>query len=102
MTPADRKIQIMNRTYISTVQQLTDEIIELKIELENTPSILKYKEYEGTVEVDMDKLVCRGKILFIDDLVTYVAPAPDTIQAEFEAAVEDYIETCEAVKKNEL
>lgn len=62
-------------------------------------NILKYKEYEGTVEVDMDRLVCRGKILFIDDLVTYVASAPDTIQAEFEAAVEDYIETCESLGK---
>ena len=30
MTPIDRKIDIMNKTYISTVQRLTDEIIELK------------------------------------------------------------------------
>ncbi|MCK5665760.1 MAG: type II toxin-antitoxin system HicB family antitoxin [Thiotrichaceae bacterium] len=62
-------------------------------------NILKYKEYEGTVEVDMDRLVCRGKILFIDDLVTYVASSLDTIQAEFEAAVDDYIETCKSLGK---
>jgi len=31
MTPTDRKIQIMNRTYASNVQHLTDEIIKLKM-----------------------------------------------------------------------
>ena len=55
---------------------------------------LKYKGYEGTAEVDIDRGVCRGKILFIDDLVTYEAESPKQIKSEFEAAVEDYLETC--------
>ncbi|MGZ5055193.1 MAG: type II toxin-antitoxin system HicB family antitoxin [Methylobacter sp.] len=57
-------------------------------------NILKYKDYEGTAEIDMDRQVCRGKILFINDLVTYEASSPKNLQAEFEAAVDDYIETC--------
>ncbi|MBK6999174.1 MAG: type II toxin-antitoxin system HicB family antitoxin [Rhodoferax sp.] len=56
--------------------------------------ILKYKDYEGTTELDMARRVCRGKILFIDDLVTYEATSPAELQTEFEAAVDDYIETC--------
>lgn len=56
--------------------------------------ILKYKEYEGTAELDMSRGVCRGKILFIDDVVTYESPSPAKLQREFEAAVDDYIETC--------
>lgn len=56
--------------------------------------ILKYGEYEGTAELDMDRHVCRGKILFIDDLVTYEAASPADLQREFEAAVDDYVETC--------
>lgn len=56
--------------------------------------ILKYKDYEGTAELDMVRGVCRGKILFIDDLVTYEASTPAELQVEFEAAVNDYIETC--------
>lgn len=60
-------------------------------------SILKYKNYEGTAELDMDRRVCRGKILFIDDLVTYEATDPAGLQREFEAAVDDYLETCEAL-----
>jgi predicted HicB family RNase H-like nuclease len=56
--------------------------------------ILKYKDYEGTAELDMTRQVCRGKILFIDDVVTYEATSPAQLQAEFEAAVNDYIDTC--------
>lgn len=60
-------------------------------------NILKYKDYEGTAEIDMDRQVCRGKILFINDLVTYVAATPKELQNEFEVAVDDYIETCDTL-----
>ena len=35
-----------------------------------------------------------GSFLFIDDLVTYEAASPAELQTEFEAAVDDYIDTC--------
>lgn len=57
-------------------------------------SLLKYKGYEGTADIDHEDDVCFGKILFIDDLVTYKAATPKQLRAEFEAAVDDYIETC--------
>lgn len=57
-------------------------------------SILTYKGYEGTAEVDMESCVCRGKVLFIEDLVTYQAHDPGTLKKSFEDAVEDYLETC--------
>lgn len=57
-------------------------------------NILKYRDYEGSAELDMDRKVCRGKILFIDDLVTYESTSPVDLQKEFESAVDDYIETC--------
>ena len=60
-------------------------------------NILNYKGYEGTAEIDMDSLVCRGKILFINDLVTYQALDPQSLINEFEAAVDDYLETCAAL-----
>ena len=56
--------------------------------------ILNYKGYEGTADIDMSRQVCRGKILFIGDLVTYEAQSPAELQKEFESAVDDYIETC--------
>lgn len=57
-------------------------------------NIIKYAGYEGTAELDLDLGVCRGKILFIDDLVTYQAQSPKDIQAAFEDAVNDYLATC--------
>lgn len=61
--------------------------------------ILKYKEYEGTAELDMTRGLCRGKVLFIDDLVTYETDSPRELQREFELAVDDYIATCTTLGK---
>ena len=57
--------------------------------------ILQYKGYEGTSELDRRAGVCWGKILFISDLVTYKTAVIADLQKEFEAAVDDYLETCE-------
>lgn len=58
-------------------------------------NIIKYAGYEGTAELDLDQGICRGKILFIDDLVTYKADSPKDIEAAFKEAVDDYLATCE-------
>jgi len=57
-------------------------------------STVRYKGYEGTVEHDSERKILRGKILFIQDLITYESQSAPGIQEEFEAAVDDYIETC--------
>ncbi len=77
------------------MSKLRNVLERLKI----TMDILKYKDYEGTAELDMSRGVCRGKILFINDLVTYEAASPADLQKEFEAAVDDYLDTCRAVGK---
>lgn len=61
--------------------------------------LLEYKGYEGTAEVDLDRGVCCGHILFINDLVTYESTGPKTIKAEFRQAVDDYLATCLQVGK---
>ena len=65
----------------------------------NSMDLLQYKGYEGTAELDMARRVCRSRVLFIDDVVTYEALTPDLLQQEFEAAVVDYLETCAQVGK---
>lgn len=61
--------------------------------------ILKYKEFEGSAELDMTRNVCRGKILHIDDVVTYESKSIDDLEMQFEEAVDDYIETCNQIGK---
>ena len=63
-------------------------------------NILKYKDFEGSAELDMERQVCRGKLLFIDDLVTYEAASIANLQSEFEAAVDDYLETCKSLGRD--
>jgi predicted HicB family RNase H-like nuclease len=84
------------RVALQTLQSICEITISYQ---EVNLDILKYKDYEGTAELDMSRKVCRGKILFINDLVTYEAESPATLQAEFEAAVDDYIETCVELKR---
>lgn len=60
-------------------------------------NILKYKGYEGTAELDARRGVCYGRILLINDLVTYVSSAVPGLQNEFEAAVDDYLGTCKTL-----
>lgn len=59
--------------------------------------ILKYREYEGTAEIDIEQGICFGKVLFISDLVTYQADSPKELRVEFEAAIDDYIATCNSL-----
>lgn len=61
--------------------------------------ILKYKGYEGTTELDMSRGICRGKILFIKDLVTYQSDTPANLEKEFQEAVDDYLETCDQLDR---
>lgn len=60
-------------------------------------NILKYLDYQGSVEVDLERDEIRGKLLFVTDLVTYVAATPGALQAAFEDAVDDYLATCESL-----
>ena len=60
-------------------------------------TIIKYAGYEGTAELDQECLVCRGRILFIEDLVTYQADSTKELQVAFEEAVDDYLATCKAL-----
>lgn len=61
--------------------------------------ILKYKDFEGSAELDMQRGICRGRILFIDDVVTYESKTIQGLTKQFEEAVLDYIETCRLVEK---
>lgn len=56
--------------------------------------ILKYKGYDGIAGLNAVRGLWHGRLLFIDDLVTFEAFVATDLQREFEAAVDDYIETC--------
>ncbi len=57
--------------------------------------ILEYKNYTGTVEVSVEDNCLHGKILHIRDLVTYEAETVEQLKEEFEAAIDNYLQSCE-------
>lgn len=59
--------------------------------------ILQYKTYDAVVEYDAEREVWSGKILYIDDFVSFEAKHTEEIQQCFEAVVDDYLETCQSV-----
>ncbi|PJI91197.1 putative HicB family RNase H-like nuclease [Yoonia maricola] len=62
--------------------------------------MLKYKDYLGSAEMDLESNTLHGKLLFIRDLVTYEADSPAELQAAFEAAVIEYLADCKEYGRN--
>lgn len=62
--------------------------------------LLKYKGFSGSVTCSIEDGVIHGKIECINDLVTYEAESMPEIEAAFQEAVEDYLETCEMLGKS--
>jgi len=56
--------------------------------------LISYKGYQGTVEYSADDQTLWGKIIAINDLVTYEGTSVLAIKKAFKEAVEDYLELC--------
>ncbi len=55
---------------------------------------LEYEGYIGSIEVDVDEGFLYGRLLFLRDVVSYRADDVAGLKAAFEAAVDDYLQTC--------
>ncbi|WP_116772270.1 type II toxin-antitoxin system HicB family antitoxin [Maribacter litoralis] len=60
---------------------------------------LKHKNYFGSVEFSAEDAVLHGKIIGINDLVTFEANSVEELQQAFIDSVDDYLETCMEVGK---
>lgn len=60
---------------------------------------LTYKGYLGSVHYNPEDEVFHGRIEAIADLVTFEAESAKQLRPEFEAAVDDYLETCQQAGK---
>ena len=57
-------------------------------------NLLEYKDYLGTVEYSSSDKVLYGKVIGINGLVSYEGDSIESLQADFEEAVDDYLEMC--------
>ncbi len=60
---------------------------------------LKHHNYLGSVECDIENRIMYGKLLFIDDIVTYEGKDIDQLVSSFKSAVDDYIVTCKELNR---
>ncbi|MCV9386900.1 type II toxin-antitoxin system HicB family antitoxin [Reichenbachiella ulvae] len=60
---------------------------------------LQYRDYLGSIDVDQESGVFFGKVLFINDTVTFEGASYAELVQAFEDSVEDYLETCKLIGK---
>lgn len=61
--------------------------------------ILEYKGFQGSVDFSLEDNILYGKILHIDDLVSYDADSVAEVFEAFKEAVDDYLKMCEETGK---
>lgn len=59
--------------------------------------VFEYKGYRGSAEVSFEDNLLVGRLLFIRDVVSYVASSPRQLEEEFRKAVDDYLQTCQEI-----
>lgn len=59
-------------------------------------AVLKFRNYQGSIEYDEESETLHGKVLHVRDLVTYEAETAKELKKAFQDSVNDYLETCEA------
>ena len=56
--------------------------------------VLEYKGYCGTVEYSKTDNILHGKVLGINGLISYEGDSIQSLQQDFEDALDDYLEMC--------
>ncbi len=65
-------------------------------------NIFRYKGFIGSIEANAEDKILYGKLLYINDLVTYEASTIPQLETEFKNAVNDYLETCQQLKREPM
>ncbi|CAN5455553.1 type II toxin-antitoxin system HicB family antitoxin [soil metagenome] len=65
-------------------------------------TMFHYKSFIGSIEVDPQQKCLHGKLLYSNDLITYEAETVVELEAEFKAAVDDYLLTCHKLNREPL
>lgn len=62
-------------------------------------NVLNYKGYSGSIECSIEDDCLHGKVLFIEDIVTYEGDTPSALKTAFEGAIDRYLAYCEKTGK---
>lgn len=60
-------------------------------------NVMKHKGQIGSIEHDLEQGVLYGKLLLINDLVTYEAKSLRGLETQFKISVDEYLSDCEGL-----
>ena len=58
-----------------------------------------YKGFKGSCEYSKEGICFYGKLIGINDLISYEADNIENLKVEFENAVDDYLQMCKEINK---
>ena len=59
--------------------------------------MMTYKGYSASIEVDLEAEILLGRVLDINDVVTFKAQTIEEARQEFQKSIDDYLEFCKAL-----
>ena len=57
--------------------------------------MMTYKGYTANIEVDLEASILFGRVLDINDVVTFKAQTLEEARREFQNSIDDYLEFCQ-------
>ena len=57
-------------------------------------TLLKYKDYSGVLEADLEANILFGRVIDINDVITFQGETVEQARQAFQDSVEDYLEFC--------
>ena len=61
---------------------------------EKLTALMTYKGYSASIEVDLEAEILFGRVLDINDVVTFKAQTIEEARQEFQNSIDDYLEFC--------
>jgi len=65
-------------------------------------NVFRYKGFIGSIDASSEDNCLYGKLLYINDLVTYEAQTVKQLHVEFKKAVDVYLKTCESLDREPM
>lgn len=60
---------------------------------------LRYKSYFSTIHYSADDDVFHGKVIGVNDLITFEGKSVAELKKAFKEAIDDYLDVCKELKK---
>ena len=57
-------------------------------------TLLHHKGYYGSIEPSLNEATLKGKVLFIEDTISYSAPTISELQTAFASVIDLYLQEC--------